>query len=278
MNKMVCRSLLVLASALPLAAQQPPPNPQPAFDPINTKVFYRVAGMDRVKVTEGVVYRTVDGAELKMDVYAPPSGPPRPAVLFVSGASETRGWGLYKDYGRLTAASELVAVTYDKRYPPNPTGVQSASDDTLELAKYLRANAAKYNIDPERICLWTFSAGGSLAQLGLNPEYRFKCLVAYYGLGQAGPRLMLQQHGDKVPPTLLVRAGHDNPALNNAIDVFAAMALPLNAPLTVLNYPEGVHAFEVEDLRPEPKEPANVAETGRILRFTLDWIKAQAGR
>lgn len=278
MNNVFLRMAVLLAGTLPLAAQQQNPNPQPAFDPIHTKVFYRVADMDKVKVTEGVVYRTVDGAELKMDVYAPPAGPPRPAVLFVSGASETRAWGLYKDYGRLTAASGLVAVTFDKRYPPGPAGVQPASDDTLELARFLRANAAKYNIDPERICLWTFSAGGSLAQLGLNPEYRFKCLVAYYGLGQAGPRLMLQQQGDKVPPTLLVRAGRDNPVLNNAIDVFASMALALNAPVTVLNYPEGLHAFEVEDVRPEPKQPANVAETARILRFTLDWIKAQAGR
>jgi dienelactone hydrolase len=278
MHRLICRSLIVLAFALPLAAQQPPANPQPAFDPINTKIFYRVAGMDQVKVTEGVVYRTVDGAELKMDVYAPPAGPPRPAVLFVSGGAETRAWGLYKDYGRITAASDLVAIIYDKRYPPNPTGVQTAADDTLELAKYLRANAGKYNIDPQRICLWTFSAGGSLAQVGLNPEYGFQCVVAYYGLGQAGPRLMLQQQGDKIPPTLLVRAGRDNAMLNNAVDVFASLALGLNAPITVLNYPAGVHAFEVEDLRPEPKEPANVAETGRILRFTLDWIKSQAGR
>jgi hypothetical protein len=48
--------------------------------------------------------------------------------------------------------------------------------------------------------------------------------------------------------------------------------------VTVLNYPNGVHGFEVEDNRPEPKEPANIAETERILRTTMHWIREQAKR
>jgi hypothetical protein len=47
----------------------------------------------------------------------------------------------------------------------------------------------------------------------------------------------------------------------------------LNAPVTVMNYPAGVHAFEVEDNRPEPKEPANIVETERILRNTMHWVR-----
>ena len=76
-------------------------------------------------------------------------------------------------------------------------------------------------IDGDRICLWTFSAGGSLAQIGLDPKNKISCVVACYGLGQAGPHIALHQHAATMPPMLIVRAGRDNPGLNNAIDTFA---------------------------------------------------------
>ena len=88
----------------------------------------------------------------------------------------------------------------------------------------------------------------------------------------------MREHAATMPPMLIVRAGRDNPGLNNAIDTFAALALGLNAPVTVMNYPAGVHAFEVEDNRPEPKEPANIAETERILRNTLHWLRERVSQ
>jgi len=194
------------------------------------------------------------------------------------GSTESRGWGLYKDYGRITAASNLVAVKYDKRYPQGPAGMVSGGEDTADAIKFVRENAAKYNIDPDRICIWTFSAGGALAQLGLLPENKVKCVVAWYGLGQAGPRQKMLENVATMPPMLVVRAGRDGAGLNNAIDAFSAMALMANAPLTVINYPQGLHAFEIEDFRPEPKTAENRAETARIMKFTLEWIKAQAER
>ena len=45
-----------------------------------------------------------------MDVYAPSDGKPHPAVVLVSGASNVRAWGIYKDYGRLIGGSGFVAV------------------------------------------------------------------------------------------------------------------------------------------------------------------------
>ena len=263
--------LLVSASAPDAGAQAPPP-----VDLAKTRVVVRFAAMDKVAVQENVVFKSVDGADLAMDLYSLPSGGPRPAVVLVSGGTNVRGWGLYRDYGRIVGASDVVAVIPDKRFQ-GAQGLEQGAQDTLDLLAHLRANASKYNIDAGRICLWTFSAGGSLAQLGIQPENRLTCVVAYYGLGQAGPRLALQQHAAAMPPMLMVRAGRDNPGLNNAIDVFASTALSLNAPLTVLNHPNGVHAFEVEDNRPEPKEPANIAETERILRTTMHWIRQQVG-
>jgi hypothetical protein len=56
-------------------------------------------------------------------------------------------------------------------------------------------------------------------------------------------------------------------------DSFTLHTVSHTAPVTVMNYPAGLHAFEVEDNRPEPKEPANIAETERILRNTMHWLK-----
>lgn len=254
------------------AQQQPPP-----LDLAKTRVVVRFTAMDRVSVQENVVFKSVDGTDLAMDLYTTPGGGPRPAIVLVSGGTNVRSWGLYKDYGRIVGASDLVAIIPDKRYQ-GQQGIEQGAQDTLDLLTHLRTNAAKYNIDADRICLWTFSAGGSLLQLGIDPKNKISCLVGYYGLGQAGPHIALRQHAAAMPPTLIVRAGRDNPGLNNAIDTFTSLALGLNAPVAVMNYPAGVHAFEVEDHRPEPKDPANIAETERILRTTLHWVKERVKR
>ena len=48
-------------------------------------------------------------------------------------------------------------------------------------------------------------------------------------------------------PLLMVRAGLDRPPLNRAMTDFATQASNQNAPLTLLNYPGGHHAFEIVD-------------------------------
>ena len=250
---------------------------QQKFDPVNTKLVVRPTGTDGVTVAENVVFKSVDGSDLAIDIYARAAQGPQPAVVLVSGGTTVRTWGLYKDYGRLVAASGMIAVVPDKRYQQGPQGIEQGSQDTLDLLAHLRENAAKYGIDAGRICMWTFSAGGNLVHLGLQPEQGLACVVAYYGLGVAAARNALRQHAEKMPPMLVVRAGRDSPVLNNAIDVFIGAALSLNAPVTLINYPDGLHAFEVEDFRPEVTQASNVAATGRILRSTLDWIRSHAG-
>ncbi|HVH56502.1 MAG TPA: dienelactone hydrolase family protein [Vicinamibacterales bacterium] len=268
MRHRVALACLAVSSLVSAAAQQAPA----PFDLSKTHVVVRFSAMDRVSVRENIVFKTADGTDLAMDVYSLPANARQPAVVMISGSTNVRGWGLYKDYGRIVGASEVVAVVPDKRYE-GPKGIEQGAQDTLDLLSHLRANAAKYNIDADHICIWTFSAGGSLAQLGIDPKNKLSCVVAYYGLGQAGPHIALREHAAAMPPMLVVRAGRDNPGLNNAIDTFASLALALNAPVTIMNYPAGVHGFEVEDTRPEPKEPANIAETERILRTTMHWIR-----
>jgi S-formylglutathione hydrolase FrmB len=73
--------------------------------------------------------------------------------------------------------------------------------------------------------------------------------------------------GNRPPPIFIARAGRDSiPMLNAGIDNFAAAALRLNAPLTIMNYPEGDHGFDgVND----------TAQSRAIIKAALKFVEEQ---
>jgi acetyl esterase/lipase len=81
--------------------------------------------MERIKARKDVVWKRVDGVELKLDVYAPPGGKPSkplPAVVFIHGGpipsnlrTEPKEWGVFISHGQLAAASGFVGVTFNHR-------------------------------------------------------------------------------------------------------------------------------------------------------------------
>lgn len=126
-----------------------------------------------------ITYGKGDDVELKLDLARPASGKgPFPALIFMPGS----GWG-YNPVGRRQYCSALikaaergyVAVTVDYRL----TSVKE-NDKTKYLfpaqvydvkcaVRWLRANAKKYKIDPNRIGAVGWSSGGHLAlMLGLT--------------------------------------------------------------------------------------------------------------
>ncbi len=118
-------------------------------------------------VQTDVVYRKVDGVELKMDVYSPetPAAQALPAVVVVHGGA----WigGKRSDIKALAAAlaSEgMVAATVDYRLAPKHKW-PAMLDDVQSAVRYLRANNLRYRIDPLRIGATGASAGGHLALL-----------------------------------------------------------------------------------------------------------------
>jgi acetyl esterase/lipase len=129
---------------------------------------------------EGVVFRVVNGKELKLDVERPtPEGSAKPAVVFLCG----NGWGYSKTFDRtefaygldLAAARGYVGVTVDyssTRANGNdrPIGVFPAQVyDVKSAIRFLRANAKRFDIDPDRIGVVGHSSGGNLAlMLGLT--------------------------------------------------------------------------------------------------------------
>lgn len=129
----------------------------PAFDP------------DRLGTTErDITYCTVDGVPLQMDVYYPKTAAGAfPAVLYVHGGGWSKGdkrdGAGAADIPALTDAGFLVvAVNYrlapQYRFP-------AMIEDVSCAVRHLRANATRYNLDPERIGAWGGSAGGHLVSL-----------------------------------------------------------------------------------------------------------------
>jgi acetyl esterase/lipase len=119
-------------------------------------------------VQRDVTYGTVDGIDLKMDIYYPTKANGLvPAVLHVHGGGWTKGdkaltAGII-DIIRLLRHGYLVA-SINYRLAPKykfPAHIQ----DVKCAVRYLRAHAIEYGIDPDHIGAFGGSAGGHLVAL-----------------------------------------------------------------------------------------------------------------
>jgi acetyl esterase/lipase len=125
---------------------------------------------------KGIVYAAPDGAELRLDIARPARGGRYPAVIFLYGGGYAQGSrGAWAPELRLAAERGYVAVAIDYRLTnvleegrPKHTFPAQLHDAKCAV-RWLRANAGKYALDPERIGVVGFSAGGNLAlMLGLT--------------------------------------------------------------------------------------------------------------
>ncbi len=105
---------------------------------------------------------TSDGVKLTMDLYQPRKmTAPAPAVLYVhgggwTGGDKSDGAGLLFKEALVRRGYVMAAINY--RLAPKYT-FPAQIEDVKCAVRHLRANAAKYNIDPERIGAIGGSAG-----------------------------------------------------------------------------------------------------------------------
>ncbi|WP_442846390.1 pectinesterase family protein [Leeuwenhoekiella sp. H156] len=115
---------------------------------------------------ENVTYTNVAGKALKADVYYPKNSETNnPAILLVFGG----GWisGSKENVRPLAqhfADNGYVAMTADYRLSTEAQ-YPAAVLDLKEAVRWMRKNAEKYQIDPERIAILGNSAGAQLATL-----------------------------------------------------------------------------------------------------------------
>jgi len=244
---------------------------QPPFEAIAAKrVVYEIDGMDRVPVHRDIEYLTSSAGTETIDVYYPVDATPGervPAVIFISGYSDIgmqkmlgrkfKEMGAYVSWSQLVAASGMAAVTYTTTDP---------AAQVHNVLEHINAHAEALNLDNQRTAIWACSGNvpNALAVLMSEAGSRLKCAVLCYGYmldlnGSTGVADAVRMAGfvnpnagktmADLPPTLplfITRAGRDQmPRLNETIDSFIAGALALNLPLTIENYPDAPHSFDL---------------------------------
>jgi acetyl esterase/lipase len=234
-------------------------------------VVYRIPDMDQVQVKPNLHYTRVNQPHLLMDVYLPPDLSPderRPAVLFIHGnvppRSPAKNMGIFTSWGRLVAASGMVGVTFTHRLGYPESQLSEAANDINSALDYVRNNADSLGIDKGQICLAAYSGGGPLLSMAMRDNAHYvRCLVAFYAfmdirqsslyeanetpemLKSFSPITYLANGAGKIAPLFIARAGLDEtPAMNDSIDRFIYEAISQNAPITVINHPQGVHGFD----------------------------------
>ena len=260
--------------------------PVPPTDIFTRRVCLQLDGMDAVMIRRDVAYGSPDAGR-RMDLYYPLDDVDDarwPAVIIVAGypgASEpAMTGGQYKDIGwtvsmgQLIAVSGMVAIAYTNRNP---------MEDLHELFGHVRKHAPSLQIDPARIGVLAVSGNVPTALSTIMTDatavptcaaFGYGCLIDLdggtdvadaareFGFANPGSGRTLAALRRNVP-MLITRAGRDQfPAMNASIDKFICEALAENLPITVVNYPDGVHAFDLFD-----NSLASRAVVGQTLQF-----------
>lgn len=119
---------------------------------------------DEIKIEKDVVYKSIDGEDIVMDIYYPSCkvADKRPAVIDIPGG----GWMIHNrtrrdGYARCFAELGAVVFVIEHRLCP-ATFFPEDLKDCVDAYNFVVNNAEKYGIDPNNICLTGDSSGGHL--------------------------------------------------------------------------------------------------------------------
>jgi acetyl esterase/lipase len=168
-----CAYLLILAilAASPAAGGQTPQTPRAQTPPAQAASQPPAPPLENPATTvqRDVCYGTVSGHPLLLDIYEPGehSSGLLPAVILIHGG----GWisfdkSTMQTMGMFLARSGFVAFSVDYRLFHEKENLWPAQlDDVQRAVRWVRANAAKYSVDPQHVGAFGHSAGAQLAAL-----------------------------------------------------------------------------------------------------------------
>jgi acetyl esterase/lipase len=208
-----------------------PPAPDPAVWP-HRDYPGGVTGLQDVTFSTNRGFRP-----LKLDLYLPADrSAPKPLVIWIHGGGwavgDQRGGGIqapaYQDWQKVLATLAgrgyvVASITYrlsgEAKFP-------AAIYDVKAAVRWLRANAGRYGVDPDRVVAWGGSAGGQLAALlgtsckvaelegtpvrGAEGSSCVQAVVDFYG-----PTDFLQMDAQRLPNTN--SPAHDSPTSGESL-------------------------------------------------------------
>jgi len=137
-----------------------------AFAVLITELFALPArAVDEIVVENGIEFANPDNQHLQLNMARPKGDGPFPAIVCIHGGGFRAGTrDGYDSLIKKLAGHGYVAVTVTYRLAPKYP-FPAAVHDVKAAVRWLRANAQKYQIDPDRIGAMGGSAGGTLAQM-----------------------------------------------------------------------------------------------------------------
>ena len=208
--------------------------PMPLPTPSNEQPTPLLQGNPTLSSLLDVTYCTVNGVELKMDVYFPLiQNGPVPAVVYVHGGGWSQGdkrssVGNSEAFLLTDAGFVVFAVNYrlapEYRFP-------AMIEDVKCAIRSIRAHSAEYNIDQNRIGAFGASAGGHLVSLlgtsDINAGFDMGEYLEYSSRVQAVV--------DIFGPADLTLQNFSDEQIQNARQVFTADQLMPASPVTYIS-------------------------------------------
>lgn len=154
--------------AIPSAARSASPASAPAK--VAASLPASMPG-DEIELQTGITFSEPGGTTLKLDLARPRTGGPYPAVVCLFGGGWISGSRVaVREVSLYLAGYGYVAVAPSYRLAPDHP-FPAAVADVRNCVRWIRRNAAKYNIDPQRVGAMGLSAGGHLAlMLGMADD------------------------------------------------------------------------------------------------------------
>ena len=186
-------------------------------------------------ITRDIVYGTADGVSLRLDAAIPDTPGPHAAVVMVHGGAwqagdKTHFRSLFEPFSRAGYAWFSINYRLAPKYK-----FPACVDDVETAIRWVKAHAAEYHVDPDRIALLGESAGGHLVELvaaraAADSPLRPAAVVALYAPSDL-PALATSNlaRGMNVTPILKALFGRSE------IDADAITQLKAASPLTYVH-------------------------------------------
>jgi acetyl esterase/lipase len=230
-------------------------------------------------------YKTVGDTKLHLYIYDPPGNKPtdrRAAIVFFFGGGWTYGSpGQFEQHCKHLASRGLVAITADYRVASrHQVKAVSCVADAKSAIRYVRKEADRLGIDPNKIVAAGGSAGGHIAactgviqgfdETGEDPNISSVpnamalfnpavVLAAADGLTSANqervaalrermgvePRLLSPYHNVKqgAPPTIIFHGKADTAVPYATAEMFARAMTAAGSDCTLVGYEDQAHGF-----------------------------------